>query len=80
MGLLFVDKLDSSALPALEMEQLLSSGLKTARSEEYKENRRDFPENLRHRCCGAGPEGLWPAIKMTIRRLKVPFDPGVALG
>lgn len=55
--LLFVGQLDSSALPALEMEQLLSSGLKTARSEEYKENRRDFPENLGTDAVRLTPEG-----------------------
>ena len=35
--LLCVGQLDSSALPALEREQLVSSGPKTARSGEYKE-------------------------------------------
>ena len=55
--LLCVGQLDSSALPALEMEQLVSSGPKTARSGEYKENRRHFPENLGTEAGRLTPEG-----------------------
>ena len=75
--LLCVGQLDSSALPALEMEQLVSSGLKRVQSGEYKENRRHFLENLGTEAVRLTPEGCGQQSKWLLEEpRKVPLDPG----